>query len=648
MRKTKTKELARKGIIAFWSFAAGLVPAQVIAANLYATADLSETRPYAQQNTVYTVRVYTDRTLKTADVTLPQVSGGIFAKLDDEWDARPVKGQQGTYVNERRYLFTPLRAGRIEIPPATVSVTTGGGKQASSAQPWAQQYSQPWGQQPPIGQPYGQQQSTPSYNQPWTQQPGQQLPMNQPWGQPYAQPWAPQPGQQLPFGEPWGQPGAGQVPGEQAAAQQPATLPYSQYQQPYAYPGYPGFGQQQPAVSQGGGPSEHLELKTSALSVEVTALVGDAAGLLPLHNLRIEGNVQAIGEPRVGEPVTVGITVTGVGITGDRLPGITERLQAGNRNDDFKIYAERPHTDWAYDERLQAVVGRRIETVTLVPTRAGALELPIVEIPYWNVISNQQETASMATRPLRVQSGGVGAASSAQRPESRVGDEVGVPLRTESEDVWGFWLPVGGALLAAFFIGWRMGMAQRRQRRAREASEAGEAAPAPSASPSPSPFAALAPAAARTREAAAGLMPKALTARASAGTSVVLRGINRIIPRRLKVWTCMRCVERADEPQGICKVLRRFATDCLGLPENSSLQSIGRAVARQRPSAETSAYLNLFGRLDDATYGSTLAGFDVEAWKKDFRKLFGRLWRAPRSWARTSGGRGGLPELNPR
>ena len=110
----------------------------------------------------------------------------------------------------------------------------------------------------------------------------------------------------------------------------------------------------------------------------------------------------------------------------------------------------------------------------------------------------------------------------------------------------------------------------------------------------------------------------------------------------------MRCVDRAAEPQGICRIMRRFATDCLGLPENSSLQSIGRAIARQRPSAETSAYLNLFGRLDDATYGSTLAGFDVEAWKKDFRRLFGRLVRAPRSWTRVPGGRGGLPELNPR
>ena len=246
----------------------------------------------------------------------------------------------------------------------------------------------------------------------------------------------------------------------------------------------------------------------------------------------------------------------------------------------------------------------------------------------------------MATRPLRVQPAPAGAQSAVQKAKSRAAGEGRVPLRTESEDIWGFWLPVGGARLAAFIMGWRMGVVQRRQRRAREAPDT---APIPS----PSPFAALAPAAAKARRKVAGLMPRPLTERLSAGLSAVLQGINRVIPRRVRVWTCMRCVQRAAEPQGICKIVRRFATDCLGLPENSSLRSIGHAVARQRPAGETSAYVNLFGRLDDATYGTTSAKFDVSAWKRDFSKLFGRLLRAPRFRLRSATG-SGLPELNPR
>lgn len=605
MNKKSKGRIARRLAGGLFVAAIGWFSTAGCAANIQAAADLSETHPYAQQNVVYTVRVYTDRTLSTADVTLPQVSGGIFRKLDEEWAARPVSGQQGTYVNERRYLFTALRAGRIEIPPATVDVTMSGGGQQPSAQPWGGQYNQPWGQQPGMSQPYGLPQPGQLYGQPWGAQPAQQVPFGQ------------QPAQQSPYGQP---------------------APQSYGQQPY---GYPGYTQQQRGGPQGA--SERLQLRTSPLSVEVTALVGDAAGLLPLHSLRIEGNLQAVGEPRVGEPVTVLVTTTGVGITGDRLPGVADRLQTSLKTDDFKVYAERPHTEWSFDERLQAVVGRRVETVTLVPTRAGALELPIVEIPYWNVISGRQETARMATRPLRVGQTGSGPPAAAPRPQSRANGEARVPLRTGSEDIKGFWLPVGGALLIAFLVGWRIGTVQRRHRRKMDLARTGDTEP----SPSPSPFAALAPAVERGRQATARLMPTAMSERFSAGLSAVSRGITRIIPRRVKVWTCMRCVQRTEEAHGICKALRRFSVDCLGLPENSSLRTIGHAVARERPTAETSAYVNLFGRLDDAAYGAGSDGFDVAAWKKDFSKLFGRLLHRPRRWLRRPAG-GGLPELNPR
>ena len=83
------------------------------------------------------------------------------------------------------------------------------------------------------------------------------------------------------------------------------------------------------------------------------------------------------------------------------------------------------------------------------------------------------------------------------------------------------------------------------------------------------------------------------------------------------------------------------------MPENSSIESIGREVAHRRPSAETSAYLNLFGRLDDAAYGNGGGGFDVEIWKQDFRKMFGRLLRRSGD-SRRPRPDNRLPELNPR
>jgi len=561
--KTRTNS-AWKKIAALWLVVSALMPCGASAAGLWAEAELSESRPYVQQAAVYTVRLYSDRSPKTANISLPQINGGMFSKLDEKWSVREERsGQQTRIINEYRFLFTPLRAGRIEIPPASIDVTMPRAPQV---------YSQP-------AQPYG-----------------------QPWGQ-----------------------------------------------QPYAYPGYgsyPGYGQQpqgqQAAPQPPGDAPERQKVAVPAMELEVAALPGQAAALLPLHGLRIDGTFQHGGEVRVGEPVMLTVTVTGIGVTGDRLPAIADRLQT----DEFKIYTERPYTDWAFDQRLQAVVGRRVETLTLVPTRAGPAELPIVEVPWWNVISGQQDTARLTTPSLRVQAGGGVHAQETAEPVAPRDKRPNLPLRTEKDDLWAFWLPVGGALTVAFFIGWRMGQSQRRPPAGgypHEGDDDGAAAVAPA----PSPWAALTPVAARTRRAAARLVPRTWGARLENLGGWILQGINRLVPRRLKIWTCMRCVDRMPEPMGICTILRRFARDCLGMPENSSLQSIGHAVARQRPTAETSAYLNLFGRLDDAAYGSSGAHFDAEAWKKDFKRLFRRLLRGPRRWT-GSGRGGGLPELNPR
>lgn len=551
------KNTAWNKIAALWFVVLALAPFGASAADIWAEAVLSEQRPFVQQATVYTVRLYSEQSLKTANVTLPQVNGGMFSKLDDKWSVREIRrGQKTQILNEYRYLFTPLKVGRIDIPAASVVVTT-----AAAPQSYGQSPTQQWGQQP--------------YNYP-------------------------------------------------------------------GYGNYPNYGQQPqaqqvPAQPQGGG-QERLQVSVPALSIEVAALPNQAAAMLPLHSLRIDGAFQNVGEPRVGEPVMLTITVSGVGVTGDRLPAISERF----RTDEFKIYAERPHTDWQFDERLQTIVGRRIETLTLVPTHSGPVELPIVEVPWWNVITGQPDVARLTTPGLRVQAAGSGSAQAAD-PVSQ-GAAPNLPLRTEKDDLWGFWLPVGGALLVAFLIGWRIGVSQRRQR----ANEAGGGGPGSSdAAPMPSPWAALTPVAARTRQAAARLMPKTWGARFDEATTRLLQGVNKIIPRRLKIWTCMRCVQRMPEPVGICNIMRRFARDCLGMPENSSLQSIGQAVAGQRPTAETSAYLNLFGRLDDAAYGTGGTGFDIDAWKKDFKRHFGRLLRGSKRWTRSARG-GGLPELNPR
>jgi hypothetical protein len=105
----KTKDFTRSMLVGLALAGCLLFTGIVAAASIEVSAELSEARPFTRQSTVYTVRILTDQALETADVTLPRVSGGVFSPLDDEWTLHTVPGQQGNYVNERRYLFTPLR-----------------------------------------------------------------------------------------------------------------------------------------------------------------------------------------------------------------------------------------------------------------------------------------------------------------------------------------------------------------------------------------------------------------------------------------------------------------------------------------------------------------------------------------------------------
>ncbi|MEN8175817.1 MAG: hypothetical protein ABFS23_08645, partial [Pseudomonadota bacterium] len=126
----------------------------------------------------------------------------------------------------------------------------------------------------------------------------------------------------------------------------------------------------------------------------------------------------------------------------------------------------------------------------------------------------------------------------------------------------------------------------------------------------------------------------------------LLGGVGRILPRRAKIWLCMRRVRREQQPTGMCRILRHFAHECLGVPENSSLQRIACALAKERPPGEESAYLNLFGQLDQALYDEGAGRFDLAAWKREFNRLFRRLLLGTRSWWRGVRGQG-LPQLNP-
>ncbi len=88
--------------------------------------ELSDKKPYVQENTILTLRVISGSNLKTVDPILPQNQSASFQKVKNiTARSRVVRGQQ-QIVNEIVYMVTPLRAGTLELPVSVNVVTANG------------------------------------------------------------------------------------------------------------------------------------------------------------------------------------------------------------------------------------------------------------------------------------------------------------------------------------------------------------------------------------------------------------------------------------------------------------------------------------------------------------------------------------------
>ncbi|WP_054112683.1 BatD family protein [Marinagarivorans algicola] len=98
----------------------------------------------------------------------------------------------------------------------------------------------------------------------------------------------------------------------------------------------------------------------------------------------------------VGEPVTRTITLTARGLTGEQLPPIADAINS----DDFKFYPDQPKITSDTDD--QGKLGARSESMAVIPTRAGTLTLPAVEISWWDTQSDSLQVATLPAKTITV------------------------------------------------------------------------------------------------------------------------------------------------------------------------------------------------------------------------------------------------------
>lgn len=114
---------------------------------------------------------------------------------------------------------------------------------------------------------------------------------------------------------------------------------------------------------------------------------------------------------RVGEPITRTLTITARGVTAAQLPTLDTGAPDG-----VNVYPEQPETEDLPGAEVPAAL--KTLKVALVPTRAGALTLPEIRLPWWDTAEDRARVAVIPQRTVQVEPGSAPAPTLGSAPAS--------------------------------------------------------------------------------------------------------------------------------------------------------------------------------------------------------------------------------------
>ena len=147
-----------------------------------------------------------------------------------------------------------------------------------------------------------------------------------------------------------------------------------------------------------GGRGEALRTRSNGLSLEIQPVPprADVNPWLPADKLELQA-VWPEDPPRLvqGEPVTLTLSLKAEGLTAAQLPEL--QLPA---IDGVKQYPDQPLLNDVKNDN--GITGYRLQKIALIPTRAGEIHIPAIELAWWNVKSKRREVARVPARTLQV------------------------------------------------------------------------------------------------------------------------------------------------------------------------------------------------------------------------------------------------------
>ncbi|WP_190275835.1 BatD family protein [Thiorhodovibrio frisius] len=145
-------------------------------------------------------------------------------------------------------------------------------------------------------------------------------------------------------------------------------------------------------------PGQPVRAQSRALALEVTARPEAFAGgnWLPAEALSVADSWAASPPSlRVGEPVTRTLTLTAKGLVGSQIADVDMQVP-----DDVRAYREPTENETQTDGQGVYAVSR--QSMTLIPTRAGTLELPELRVRWWDITAQRERETLVPALSLAV------------------------------------------------------------------------------------------------------------------------------------------------------------------------------------------------------------------------------------------------------
>lgn len=154
----------------------------------------------------------------------------------------------------------------------------------------------------------------------------------------------------------------------------------------------------QPAVPK---PGKLTHVSSTELTLKVKAQPADYPAdtpWLPARSVNLSEDWNPDPEHSlVGDSLTRSLTVKVEGLSSAQLPPLAATVAGGLRR-----YPDQPQLSNQASDR--GLIGIRTEREALVPTRTGAIELPALDVVWWNTREDHLEHSSLPARTLQVSS----------------------------------------------------------------------------------------------------------------------------------------------------------------------------------------------------------------------------------------------------